>query len=225
MRPHDASIDARARRPSAEPIQKTPSKTVLANTRKCWGRQRRDGPYLTASLRVTAPSSGTLQTITACLCTLDWIDAGKAAAGGPLGRGVGCIWPRLNHLVALTVVVTMHRFLSDGVARKADCECDRSDKASHHGSMFPIENARQVRGHLHRATRPSAPVKSTEMRPSKRWNLPSVRAKSTASITNAMCVRAGSIFQFVAASGGDGVCETMASTAAAHRGTANIKRV
>ena len=62
-------------------------------------------------------SSGTLQTITACLCTPDWIGAGKAAAGGPLGRGVGCIrrWPRLNHLVALTVVVTMHCFLSDGI--------------------------------------------------------------------------------------------------------------
>jgi hypothetical protein len=140
MRPHDASIDARARRPSAEPIQKTPSKTVLANTRKCWGRQRRDGPYLTASLRVTAPSSGTLQTITACLCTLDWIDAGKAAAGGPLGRGVGCIWPRLNHLVALTVVVTMHRFLSDGVARKSHRQSDRSDKAFDHGSMLPTRS-------------------------------------------------------------------------------------
>jgi hypothetical protein len=70
--------------------------------------------------------------------------------------------------MAVMVVVTMHRFLGNGVARKADCECDRSDKAFHHGSMFPIENARQVRAHLHRATRPLAPVKSTEMRPSKR---------------------------------------------------------
>src|SRR5271166_4931367 len=76
--------------------------------------------------------------VTACLCTQDWIDAGKAAAGGPLGGGAGCIrrWPRPNHLMALMVVVTMHRFLGDGVARKADCECDRSDKAFHHGSMF-----------------------------------------------------------------------------------------
>jgi hypothetical protein len=85
------------------------------------------------------PSSGTLQTITACLCTPDWIDAGKAAAGGPLSRGVGCIrrWLRLNHLVALMVVVTMHRLLSDGVARKSHRQSDRSDKFFDHGSMLP----------------------------------------------------------------------------------------
>ena len=99
-------------------------------------------PPITASLRVAAPSSGTLQTITACLCTPDWIGAGKAAAGGPLGRGVGCIrrWPRLNHLVALTVVVTMHRFLSDGVACKSDRQSDRRDKAFDHGSMLPTRS-------------------------------------------------------------------------------------
>jgi hypothetical protein len=86
------------------------------------------------------------------------------------------------------VVVTMHRFPGDGVARKADCESDSSDKAFDHRSMFPIKNARQVRAHLRRATRPLVPVKSTEMHPSKRWNRPSVRGKSAASIANAMYV-------------------------------------
>jgi hypothetical protein len=102
---------------------------------------KRAGPCA-SPMTISLPSSGTLQTITACLCTLDWIDAGKAAAGGPLGRGVGCIrrWPRLNHLVALTVVVTKHRFLSDGVACKSHRQSDRSDKAFDHGSMLPTRS-------------------------------------------------------------------------------------
>jgi hypothetical protein len=81
------------------------------------------------------PSLSTLQAIPACLCALDGVEAGKVAAEGPLGSGVGCVrrWPRLNHLVALTVVVTMHRFLSDGVACKSDRQSDRRDKAFDHG--------------------------------------------------------------------------------------------
>jgi hypothetical protein len=39
--------------------------------------------------------------------------------------------------VALTVVVTMHRFLSDGVARKSHRQSDRTNKAFDHGSMLP----------------------------------------------------------------------------------------
>jgi hypothetical protein len=90
---------------------------------------------------ISLPSSGTLQAIPACLCALDGVEAGKVAAGGPLGRGVGCIrrWPRLNRLVALTVVVTMHRFLSDGVACKFDRQSDRRDKAFDHGIPRIIE--------------------------------------------------------------------------------------
>jgi len=43
--------------------------------------------------------------------------------------------------MTLMVVVTMHRFLGDGVARKADRQSDRSDKAFDHGSMFPMRVA------------------------------------------------------------------------------------
>jgi hypothetical protein len=41
--------------------------------------------------------------------------------------------------VALTVVVTMHRFLSDGVACKSDRQSDRRDKAFDHGSVGLIK--------------------------------------------------------------------------------------
>ena len=48
-------------------------------------------------------------------------------------------WPRLKHVVGVMIVVAMRRFLSDGVARKADHQGDRSDNAFDHGLMFPIE--------------------------------------------------------------------------------------
>jgi hypothetical protein len=88
-------------------------------------------------MMIPLPSSGALQAIPACLRALDGVEAGKVAAGGPLGRGVGCIrrWARLNHVVALTAVVTMQRFLRAGVVRKADRQSDRSDKAFDHGSF------------------------------------------------------------------------------------------
>jgi hypothetical protein len=69
---------------------------------------------------------------------------GIAAGGGPID--VGCVnrwlrlkvrrWPRLN-VVTVMLVVTMHRFPSDGVACKADSESDRSDKAFDHGLSSP----------------------------------------------------------------------------------------
>jgi hypothetical protein len=87
-----------------------------------------------------------LQTSAARLRTPDWIDAGKAAAGGPLTNGAGCIgrWSRLNYLVALMVVVTMYRFLGNGVACKSDRQSDRCGKA------FDHENTLYHRGLLDR---------------------------------------------------------------------------
>lgn len=41
--------------------------------------------------------------------------------------------------MGVMIVVAMHRFPSDGVARKADHQGDRSGKAFDHGSMFPSE--------------------------------------------------------------------------------------
>ena len=78
---------------------------------------------------------------------------GIAAGGGPIDRGVDCVkrwprlkvrrWPRLKYVVGVmmvvAMVVAMHRFLSDGVVRKADHQSDRSDQAFDHGLMFPIE--------------------------------------------------------------------------------------
>jgi len=73
---------------------------------------------------------------------------GIAAGGGPID--VGCVrrWPRLKvrrwpwlNVVTVMLVVTIHRFLSDAVACKADRERDRSNKAFDHGSMFPIERS------------------------------------------------------------------------------------
>ena len=66
---------------------------------------------------------------------------GIAAGGGPIDRGVDCVkrwprlkvrrWPRLKYVVGV-MMVTMYRFLSDGVVRKADRQSDRSDKAFDH---------------------------------------------------------------------------------------------
>jgi len=44
--------------------------------------------------------------------------------------------------MTLMVVVTMRRFLGDGVARKADRQSDRSDKALDHGSTLAIKKRR-----------------------------------------------------------------------------------
>jgi hypothetical protein len=103
----------------------------------------------------------------ACLCIM----SGVAAGGGPIDRGVDSVsrwprlnisrwprlkvsrwprlkvsrWPRLKHVVvAVMMMVTMCRFLSDGVARKADRQSDRSDKAFDHGPMFSIERWRSI---------------------------------------------------------------------------------
>jgi hypothetical protein len=88
--------------------------------------------------------------------------SGVAAGGGPIDRGVDSVsrwprlnisrwprlkvsrWPRLKHVVAVMMMVTMYRFLSDGVARKADRQSDRSDKAFDHGPMFSIEIRRSI---------------------------------------------------------------------------------
>jgi hypothetical protein len=47
-------------------------------------------------------------------------------------------------VAVMTMMVTMHRFLSDGVVRQADCESDRGDKAFDHGSMLSIERRRSI---------------------------------------------------------------------------------
>jgi hypothetical protein len=47
--------------------------------------------------------------------------------------------------VALTVVVTMHRFLSDGVACKSDRQSDRRDKAFDHRIPRIIEGCLTLR--------------------------------------------------------------------------------
>lgn len=84
----------------------------------------------------------------ACLRVMD----GIAPGGGPKDRGVRgakCvgrrrrlkvrIWPRLKHVVAMVmVVVTIRRLLSDGGARKADCQSGRSDKGFDHRQAFPF---------------------------------------------------------------------------------------
>ena len=81
---------------------------------------------------------------------------GIAAGGGPIDRGrVGCVrgWPRLKvrrrprlkHVVAVMTVVTMHRLLSDGGARKADRQSDRSDNAFDHGSCPQSEKTHNRR--------------------------------------------------------------------------------
>src|SRR5271166_1622701 len=76
-----------------------------------------------------------------CLCIMD----GIAPGGGPIDRGIGCVrsWsrlkvricPRLKHVVAVIMVVTMRGFPSEGAARETDRQSDRSDKAFDHGSM------------------------------------------------------------------------------------------
>jgi hypothetical protein len=43
--------------------------------------------------------------------------------------------------VAVMIVVTMHRFLSGGVARMANRQSNRDDKALDHGSIFPTERS------------------------------------------------------------------------------------
>lgn len=43
----------------------------------------------------------------------------------------------MKHVAAVVMVVTMHRFLSDGGARKADRQSDCNDKTFDHGSRFP----------------------------------------------------------------------------------------
>jgi hypothetical protein len=89
---------------------------------------------------------------------MNWI----AAGGGPIDGGAGCVrrgaecvkrgaervrrWPRLKHVVAVVMVVTMRRFPSDRVARKADRQSDRSDKAFDHGSTLLIEKRRTSPG-------------------------------------------------------------------------------
>jgi hypothetical protein len=47
-------------------------------------------------------------------------------------------------VVAVMMMVTMYRFLSDCVARKADRQSDRSNEAFDHGSMFSIERRQSV---------------------------------------------------------------------------------
>jgi len=72
---------------------------------------------------------------------------GIAAGGGPKNvRRLGS-WPRLKvsrwpwlNVVAMMLVVTMRGFLSDRVARKADRQGGRNDKAFDHGSMLRTEN-------------------------------------------------------------------------------------
>src|SRR5271165_6547421 len=73
---------------------------------------------------------------------------GIASGGGPIGRGAERIsgWPRLKPMVALMMGVARRRFLSDGGARKADRQSDRSDKAFDHGAMFPTGKRRISRG-------------------------------------------------------------------------------
>jgi hypothetical protein len=50
--------------------------------------------------------------------------------------------------VAVMMVVTMRRFLSDGVTRKADRQSDRSDKAFHHGIPRIIEGCLTSRSRI-----------------------------------------------------------------------------
>jgi hypothetical protein len=90
------------------------------------------------------------------------IMGGVPAGGRPIDRGVDSVsgwprlnisrwpglnisrWPRLKHVVAVMMMVTMYRFLSDCVARKADRQSDRSNEAFDHGSMFSIERRQSV---------------------------------------------------------------------------------
>jgi hypothetical protein len=48
-------------------------------------------------------------------------------------------WPGRN-VVTLMLAVTMRRFLSDRVARKANRQSDRSERAFDHGSMLLMES-------------------------------------------------------------------------------------
>ena len=52
-------------------------------------------------------------------------------------------------------MVTMHRFLSDGVARKADRQSDPRDKAFDHGTMLPVVGGRKT--HITRGVFPLRP--------------------------------------------------------------------
>jgi hypothetical protein len=116
--------------------------------------QRREAAYVTLGCLAAAVETG-------CLC----IVGGIAAGGGPIDRGgVECVrrwprlkvrrrprlkvrrWTRLKHFAAVMMVVTMHRFLSNGIARRNDRQSDRSDKAFDHGSMFPAQKRRASPG-------------------------------------------------------------------------------
>jgi hypothetical protein len=98
----------------------------------------------------------------ACLRIMDGISAGRR----PIDRGVVCVrgwprlkvrrrprlkvrkWPRLTQVVVVMMVVTMRRFLSEGIARKAGRQSDRSDKAFDHQSVFPMRKRRASLGRV-----------------------------------------------------------------------------
>ena len=98
----------------------------------------------------------------ACLCIMN----GIAAGGRPIDRVVVCVrgwprlkvrrrprlkvrkWPRLTQVVVVMMVVTMRRFLSEGLARKAGRQSDRSDKAFDHQSVFPMRKRRASLGRV-----------------------------------------------------------------------------
>jgi hypothetical protein len=100
--------------------------------------------------------------VAGCLCIMD----GIAAGGRPIDRGVVCVrrwrrlevrrrprlkvrkWPRLTQVVVVMMVVTMRRFLSEGIARKAGRQSDRSDKAFDHQSVFPMRKRRASLGRV-----------------------------------------------------------------------------
>src|SRR5271165_7203573 len=79
---------------------------------------------------------------------------GIAAGRGPKDRGSAervRRWlrlnvrrrPRLKQVVAVVMMVTVRRFLSDGESRKADRQSGRSDKAFDHGSTLPANKKRR----------------------------------------------------------------------------------
>jgi hypothetical protein len=51
-------------------------------------------------------------------------------------------------VVVVMMVVTMRRFLSEGLARKAGRQSDRSDKAFDHQSVFPMRKRRASLGRV-----------------------------------------------------------------------------
>jgi len=82
---------------------------------------------------------------------------GIAAGRGPKDRGSAervRRWlrlnirrrPRLKQVVAVVMMVTVRRFLSDGESRKADRQSGRSDKAFDHGSTLPANKRRRSPG-------------------------------------------------------------------------------